>query len=84
MIRIAVAGTITAATELTIDWNKIDGVNDVSAAGQTIPMVIGIGQVAQIIYVAFFKFDPENRHSSVWSVSTPNTASTEDFSSDSG
>jgi len=77
LIRLVVAAIITAATELVIEWNGIQDVNEVSSAGQTIPMVIGIGQVAQIIYAAY-KYEPAG-FSSIWSVSTPETAATDDF-----
>ena len=47
-----VASTIVAATELTIDWNNIKAVDDVSTAGQTIPLIVAAGLVANILYVA--------------------------------
>ncbi|KAH8891724.1 hypothetical protein GQ53DRAFT_865701 [Thozetella sp. PMI_491] len=46
-----VTSIVTAATELTIQWNNIGGVNQVASAGQTIPMVIAIGMIAHIFYV---------------------------------
>lgn len=45
--------------ELTIVWNKIEGVHDISSAGQTIPLFLGIGSVAMVFYVRFFKKDAE-------------------------
>jgi len=53
-ISLAVAIAVVVATELTIEWNEISGVGDISSAGQTIPMVIGIGLVTRIFYIAIF------------------------------
>lgn len=52
---IIVASVVTAATELTIQWNGIEGVADVSSAGQTIPLVIGIGLVTRVLFVGIFR-----------------------------
>ncbi len=49
-----VAGTVVAATELTIQWNGIENVNGISSAGQTIPMIIGIGLIVRVVYIALF------------------------------
>jgi hypothetical protein len=49
-----VLSTVTAATELTIQWNGIEGVADVSSAGQTIPMLIGVGLVTRVLYIGLF------------------------------
>lgn len=55
-------GTVTAATELTIQWNGIDDVSDVSSAGQTIPLLIGVGLVGRVLYIALFgDLDEEDR-----------------------
>lgn len=51
VFNVAVASTVVAATELTIRWNKIEGVNSLSSAGQTIPFLIGVGAIARILYV---------------------------------
>ena len=48
---VAVASTIITATELTIKWNKIQGVNSLTSAGQTIPLLIGIAAILRIVYV---------------------------------
>jgi hypothetical protein len=58
-----VAGTVTAATELTIQWNGIEGVEDIFSAGQTISMIIGIEIVTRVLYVGVFP-DIEERESS--------------------
>jgi len=50
-ITLAVATIVIVATELTIEWNGISGVGDISSAGQTIPMIIGIGLVTRILYI---------------------------------
>lgn len=49
--KLIVAICVLAATELTILWNGIEGVNNLSSAGQTIPFVIGLGAVIRILYV---------------------------------
>ena len=46
-----VASVIVAATELTIKWNNIKGVNTLSSAGQMIPFVIGVGALVRILYL---------------------------------
>lgn len=57
-----VLGTVTAATELTIQWNSIEGVADVSSAGQTIPMLIGVGLIGRVLYIGLFgDIDEEDR-----------------------
>lgn len=48
------ATVVVMATELTISWNGIEGVGQISSAGQTIPMIIGIGHVARILYIWIF------------------------------
>ncbi|ORY09095.1 hypothetical protein BCR34DRAFT_383813 [Clohesyomyces aquaticus] len=50
--KLLIATTIVSATELCIHWNQISGVNSINSAGQTIPLVIGIGNLVRIIYVA--------------------------------
>ncbi|KAK4241712.1 hypothetical protein C8A03DRAFT_40933 [Achaetomium macrosporum] len=50
-----VASIIVAATELTIQWNNISGVNDVSTAGQIIPVIIAAGLVSRVVYVYLFE-----------------------------
>lgn len=48
---VAVASTVITATELTIKWNKIQGVHSLNSAGQTIPLLIGIAAILRIVYV---------------------------------
>jgi len=55
LIQLIVTSIVVVATELVIKWNGIRNVNDVSTAGQTIPMVIGIGLFIRVIYVYFAK-----------------------------
>ncbi|OCK94895.1 uncharacterized protein K441DRAFT_677132 [Cenococcum geophilum 1.58] len=50
-----VATTVIIGVELTICWNKIQDVHDISSAGQTIPMILGIGALIRVIYVWKFK-----------------------------
>lgn len=62
MSNVAVASIVLAATELTIRWNKIRGVNSLSSAGQTIPLLLGIGIFVRILYVfLFLKEDDDDR-----------------------
>lgn len=51
-IRILVALAVTVAVELTVAWNEIRGVAGVEGAAQTIPLVVGVGAVVRILYVA--------------------------------
>jgi len=48
---ILVATTVIVATELTIQWNNLTDVNDVSTAGQTIPVILAAGLLAHVLYV---------------------------------
>lgn len=48
-VKLIVVILVTVATELTIDWNNIEGVNSLSGAGQTIPFFIGLGDVLRIL-----------------------------------
>ncbi|KAG9246536.1 hypothetical protein BJ878DRAFT_560315 [Calycina marina] len=52
-----VSAAVIAATELTIQWNSITGVNDLTLAGQLIPFLIGVAFVLRIVYVGFFKYE---------------------------
>ena len=47
--------------ELTIKWNKIDGVGDISAVGQLFPMIISIGGIGNILQklIRKKKFTPD-------------------------
>lgn len=57
LINLGVAGTVIAATELTIEWNAIEDINDITSAGQTIPLVIGIGLIIRVVYIYLFPED---------------------------
>jgi hypothetical protein len=46
-----VASLVILATELTIKWNKLRGVNSLSSVGQTIPFIIGVGSLVCVFYV---------------------------------
>ena len=46
-----VASVVLLATELTIEWKGLRGVNLLSPAGQTIPFIIGIGSLLRVFYV---------------------------------
>jgi hypothetical protein len=52
-INFIVASSVVVATELTIYWNGIMGVMDISSAGQLIPTVIAIGLFCRILYVSY-------------------------------
>ncbi|CAG8961525.1 hypothetical protein HYFRA_00013942 [Hymenoscyphus fraxineus] len=51
---ICVASVVLIATELTIFWNGINGVAEISSVGQLIPFVIGIEMVLAVLYAAWF------------------------------
>ena len=59
---IIVASMVTVATELTIKWNLISGVNDLTSAGQLIPFLIGVALALRVIYVGFFRYGVEDPH----------------------
>jgi hypothetical protein len=42
---------VILATELTIAWNKIQGVNDAKSVGQLIPLMIGVGGIGHVLLV---------------------------------
>ena len=62
----AVASTVIAGTELTIKWNKIQGVNSLTSAGQTIPLLIGIATILRIAYVRTLEGPPRWDDSGRW------------------
>jgi hypothetical protein len=51
LFKLITASIVIVAGELTIRWNHISGVNDISSAGQLIPFVIGAGSLLRIFYV---------------------------------
>ncbi|KAF2272035.1 uncharacterized protein EI97DRAFT_237369 [Westerdykella ornata] len=53
--KLLVAVIIMLATELTVQWNEIQGVNTLAGVGQTIPFVIGLMSAVRILYVYFYK-----------------------------
>jgi hypothetical protein len=55
VLKVVIAGINIAAVELTIIWNNITDVNNISSVGQTIPLMIGIVAVVRIVYVFFTK-----------------------------
>jgi hypothetical protein len=48
---VVVGGVVVTAVELLIRWNGIQNVDNVSTAGQTIPMIVGIGLVVRVLYI---------------------------------
>jgi len=44
-----VLGLIVAAVELTLRWNDVRGVNDVTSAGQLIPLLVGGGTLVGMV-----------------------------------
>ena len=48
---LVVATVVVLATELTIKWNALRGVNSLSLAGQTIPFIVGVGSLVRVFYV---------------------------------
>jgi hypothetical protein len=57
MFKLATASAVIVAAELTIKWNTISGVNDLSSAGQLIPFVIGLGSLLRVFYVRWKRGD---------------------------
>lgn len=53
MISLTTATLVVVATELTIHWNHVEGVNTLSSAGHTIPFAIGAALFARVFYVYF-------------------------------
>ena len=51
-IYLLVVSIVLAAIETTISWNDITGVNEVSSPAQTIPLIIGVGAVARVVYIS--------------------------------
>ncbi|KAI8228128.1 hypothetical protein K4K55_007640 [Colletotrichum sp. SAR 10_96] len=50
---IAVAATLTAAVELTISWNHIQDVNNISDVVQMLPLFISAGFLVRILFLHF-------------------------------
>jgi hypothetical protein len=44
-----VLGLIVTAVELTLKWNNVRGVNDVTSAGQLIPLIVGGGTLVGMV-----------------------------------
>ncbi|CAN9180610.1 unnamed protein product [Alternaria alternata] len=47
--RVVSIAMVILATELTIAWNKIQGVNDTKSVGQLIPLMIGVGGIGHVL-----------------------------------
>jgi hypothetical protein len=45
---------IITASELTIVWNNLSGVNNLASAGQMIPLIIGAVILLRVVYVKIF------------------------------
>ena len=43
---------IVLATEMTIKWNNIQGVNNLQASGQLVPLFVSIGLCARVVWVS--------------------------------
>lgn len=43
---------LVIGTELTIQWNKIEGVQNLSSVGQLIPFTLGVGSLLKIVWSA--------------------------------
>lgn len=48
---VVTATGVVVATELTIKWNNVTGLNSLDSAGQLIPFVIGLGILVRVFYV---------------------------------
>lgn len=51
VMRLIITSVVITATELTIIWNHIIGVNSVDTAGQIIPLVIGAVALSRLFYL---------------------------------
>lgn len=51
-IYLLTVSTVLAAIELTISWNDIKGINTLLSPSQTIPLVIALGCLARVLYIA--------------------------------
>ncbi|KAH7333171.1 hypothetical protein BKA65DRAFT_507317 [Rhexocercosporidium sp. MPI-PUGE-AT-0058] len=81
-INITVVSIVVAATELTIAWNRIEDVNDIASAGQTIPLIIGIGQIVRVLYVMLVTgddYDDDNSTTNSWTDSVSQGVSADDL-----
>jgi cation transport ATPase len=52
VFRVASIAMVILVTELTIAWNKIQGVNDTKSVGQLIPLMIGVGGIGHVLLEA--------------------------------
>jgi hypothetical protein len=52
VFRVASIAMVILATELTMAWNKIQGVNDAKSVGQLIPLMIGVGGIGHVLLAA--------------------------------
>jgi hypothetical protein len=48
------------ATEVTIRWNKIRGVDSLDSVSQLVPFVIGLGQLLYVLYRSVAKPQDDN------------------------
>jgi len=53
----AACSVLIIATELTIQWNDISGVQDLTSVGQLIPFCLGVGGLIKVIWSAFMEQD---------------------------
>jgi hypothetical protein len=53
VVRVLLVMIIIIATELTIHWNGIHGVNTPGTVGQLIPLIIAIGAIGHLLLSAF-------------------------------
>ncbi len=47
---LAVVTVVVVAIELTVQWNNLNGVNDLSEASQTIPLIVAAGLCTHAVY----------------------------------
>jgi hypothetical protein len=50
---IAVFAVLIAAVELTIQWNEVDGINNIDTAAQTIPLILSAGIVIRVLFLLY-------------------------------
>ncbi|KIW09118.1 hypothetical protein, variant 1 [Verruconis gallopava] len=52
---LSVCSVLIIGTELTIQWNRITGVQDLTSVGQLIPFTLGVGSLLKILWSAMME-----------------------------
>ncbi|TAQ90183.1 hypothetical protein B7494_g1487 [Chlorociboria aeruginascens] len=76
-IRLIIISTVITATELSVVWNDIQGVNSVTTAGQIIPLLLGINAIVRLFYLRWYSSVYPGEDDDISAVSGP--ASIDEF-----